>query len=111
MAGVNRRRRLLACYLIRCDICEEEEERTSKKASVLGTASAVRPNFWPIFPTCFLWFFFSYNPSTICYKDIRINVEVLVELLAATLKSVYGRDVNNQVLHGICPNASVASIV
>ena len=28
--------------------CEEEEERTSKEASVLGTASALRPNFWPI---------------------------------------------------------------
>ena len=33
------------------------------------------------------------------------------ELLAATLKRVYGREVNNQVLHGICTNASVASIV
>ena len=33
------------------------------------------------------------------------------ELLPAILKRVYEREVNNQVPHGICPNASVASIV
>ena len=30
---------------------------------------------------------------------------MLFELLAAILKNVYGREVNNQVHHGICPNA------
>ena len=66
------------------------------------------------FPRRFLWFFCSYNTSKICYKVIRIssiNVEVLFELLAAILKRVYGHEVNNQVPHGIYPNASVASIV
>ena len=83
--------------------CEEEEERTSKEASVLGTASAVRPNFWPIVSETF--------SLVLLFCISSINVEVLFELLAATLKRVHGREVNNQVLHGICPNASVASIV
>ena len=50
----------------------EEEERTSKKASVLGTASAVRflANRFPdVFSGSSVL-----NPSKICHKDNRIAV-------------------------------------
>ena len=35
---------------------------------------------------------------------------MLFELLATTLKSVHGREVNNQVLHGICPQKFEATV-
>ena len=89
---------LVICFYVRF---REEEERTSKKAWVLGTASAVRLNFWPIISQAF----------SLVLIILRKFVIKTFKLLAVILKRVYGREVNNQVLHGMCPKASVASIV
>ena len=69
--------------------------------------------FWvrPIYGSSVLIILRKFVIKTFIPLYSSINVEVLFELLAAILKRVYGREVSNQVHHGICPNASVASIV
>ena len=70
--------------------------------------------FWvrPIYGSSVLIILREFVIKTFIYRCISsINVEVLFELLAAILKRVYGREVSNQVHHGMCSDASVASIV
>ena len=96
---------------------EEEEERTSEESIGFGYGFCSKTEFLANrFPDVF-----SGSSFLIILRQFGIKTFVslyffnkcrgVIRVARRHLKRVYGREVNNQVLHGICPNASVASIV
>ena len=91
----------VACFsVLFCD--EEEREKIERKH-----------RFWvrPIYGSSVLIILRKFVIKTFIPLYFFHKCRGVIRVACRHLKRVYGREVSNQVHHGICPDASVASIV